>query len=131
MDAARALVHEYFRAVNEEDWDALAAIWTEDCEMIAVGGPPRRGREDVVRAYRRFLAQFPEHHDEPGRLFVHGETVTVEVRFTATNRAGGPVELDCVDVIDVADGRFRRLTFWCDLDLLRRQLPPSESSAPP
>jgi uncharacterized protein (TIGR02246 family) len=118
----RALVHEYFRAVNDEDWKALGRVWADECEMVAVGGPPRRGREDIVRAYRLFMAQFPTHRDEPGRIFVHGETVTVEVHFTATNASGGPVELDCVDVIDLAGGRFRRLTFWCDLDVLRRQL---------
>jgi ketosteroid isomerase-like protein len=119
-----ALVREYFRSVNEEDWDALGRVWVDDCELVAVGGPPRRGRDDVVRAYVAFMAMFPTHHDEPGRIFVHGDTVTAEIHFTATNRDGGPVELDCVDVIDLEDGRFRRLTFWCDLDILRRQLPP-------
>ena len=118
-----ALVREYFRSVNEEDWEALGRVWSDDCELVAVGGPPRRGRDDIVRAYVAFMAMFPKHHDEPGRIFVHGDTVTVEIRFTATNREGAPVELDCVDVIDLEGGRFRRLTFWCDLDILRRQLP--------
>ena len=120
---AEAVIREYFRSVNDEDWEALGRVWTDECEMVAVGGPPRRGREDVVGAYRRFMAMFPTHRDEPGRILVCGDSATVEVHFEATNLAGGPVELECVDVIDFEDGRFRRLTFWCDLDVLRRQLP--------
>jgi ketosteroid isomerase-like protein len=120
--AAEPVILEYFRAVNDEDWDALGRVWVDDCEMVAVGGPPRHGREDVVGAYRRFMEMFPTHRDEPERILVCGDTATVEVHFEAANLSGGRVELDCVDVIDFREGLFRRLTFWCDLDVLRRQL---------
>ena len=52
---------DYFDAINTEDWDKLASLWTEDAELNVVAARPRRGREDVLTYYPRALAPFPKH----------------------------------------------------------------------
>jgi uncharacterized protein (TIGR02246 family) len=118
MSAVVQLVGEYFRCANEEDWAGLAQVWADDGELIGMGAPPRRGRDAIVDGYRRFMARWPEHLDEPGRILVCGAVATVEVHFTGVNRAGRACAFDAVDVIDVEDGRIRRLTNWYDLSIV-------------
>jgi ketosteroid isomerase-like protein len=113
-----SLVHEYFRCANEEDWPGMAAVWAQDAELVGMGGAPRRGREQIVDGYRRFMALWPEHRDEPGRILVCGEVATVEVRFTGVNRAGRACAFDAVDVIDFEHALIKRLTNWYDLGIV-------------
>ena len=119
---AVAVVGEYFRASNEEDWDAFTGVWTDDALMAAVGGPPRRGRDAVVRAYRLFLGLFPRHADALERLIVSGRTVTAVGRFCGTNPQGIEICFPWVDVIDLdaAGRRIERLSHWHDRELFHR-----------
>ena len=115
------IVDEYFRSVNEEDWEACGKIWAPDGEMFAAGGPLRRGPTDIVRAYRRFFELFESHDDRPYRMLITGDSATVQVLFRGISQYGGEVELDSVDVIDIApDGRIQRLAHWHDRDVFHR-----------
>ena len=42
------VILDYFDSINTENWDKLAALWTDDAELDVVGARPRRGREDVL-----------------------------------------------------------------------------------
>lgn len=113
------VVSEYFRCLNEEDWDGFSSLWTDDAVVLAAGARPRQGREDLMTLYRKLFDPWPEHRDIPGRTLVSGDTVTVEVHFVGTTRAGRVVEFDAVDVIDLHEGRIKRLTNWYDTAKVR------------
>jgi hypothetical protein len=106
----------YFDAANAGDWSRMAGLWSADGEMIAVGGPPRRGRESVVEAYRRFLSLFPTYRDEVDRIVLCGRSLTVSGRFVAVTRNGEDANIRWIDQIDLTDdrGRVDRLTHWHD-----------------
>ncbi|GIU93482.1 MAG: hypothetical protein KatS3mg011_2388 [Acidimicrobiia bacterium] len=82
---------DYFDAINREDWDKLASLWVEDAELRVVGARPRKGRDDVLGYYPRALALYPEHHDDPYRISVAGEVVTVEIAFRGKTADGKEV----------------------------------------
>jgi hypothetical protein len=128
---AVAVVAEYFRSSNEEDWDAFDALWAEDGELNAVGGPPRYGRPDVVRAYRGFLGLFPTHHDVVHRIIVMGRNASVTGRFYVTNPHGVAIEFGWMDLIELTpDERgIQRLAHWHDRDLARRLMDLTEPPA--
>ncbi len=119
--AAARVLPEYFRAANAADWPAFGACWSDDAELIAVGGPARRGREDIVRVYRLFMGQFAERDDRLERLVLSGSTATAEGRFVATNPQGVPIEFEWADVVELTDDgmRIRKLSQWHDRDRFR------------
>jgi ketosteroid isomerase-like protein len=116
------VIREYFRSSNAEDWDAFERIWTSDAELFAVGGPPRSGRADVVRAYRLFLGLFGRHEDRIERLLLNGRTATVLGTFHGSNPHGIEIEFGWTDVIEVdkAEHAVARLWHWHDRDLFRK-----------
>lgn len=119
---ALEVIGEYFRSSNAEDWAAFAQTWAENADLVAVGGPPRHGRADVVRAYQLFLGLFGRHEDHVERMVVTGRTAAVTGRFYGTNPQGLDIEFDWADVIDLtADERqIQRLSHWHDRDRFRK-----------
>ncbi len=112
---------DYFDSINAEDYDKLATLWVEDAELNVVAARPRRGREDVLTYYPRALALFPKHYDDPVRISVAGDVVTVEIKFTGEMADGRPVEFDAVDVFDMRDGKLWKMSSWFDVEHIRRQ----------
>ena len=107
-------VISYFDALNDEDWDGFGIIWAEDASVHAVGARPRHGVGEVLDLYKKIFEHWPRHVDIPGRTFIDGDTVTVEVHFVGTTDEGRDVEFDAIDVIDLEDGRIKRITTWYD-----------------
>ena len=116
------VVAAYFRAVNDEDWAGLAALWADDIEVLAAGARPRRGVDDVMTLYTKMFDHWPRHLDVPGRTLLAGSAVTVEVHFTGTTDDGRELAFDAVDVIDVRAGRISRLTNWYDTARVRAMI---------
>jgi len=112
---------DYFDSINAEDYAKLATLWVEDAELDVVAARPRRGREDVLTYYPRALALFPKHYDDPVRISVAGDVVTVEIKFTGEMADGRPVEFDAVDVFDMRDGKLWKMSSWFDIEHIRRQ----------
>jgi ketosteroid isomerase-like protein len=107
-------VTRYFDALNAEDWDGFRALWVEDAAALAVGARPRYGVDDVMNLYSKIFDNWSKHRDIPGRTLIDGDTVTVEVHFVGTTNEGREVEFDAVDVIDLEDGKLKRITTWYD-----------------
>jgi ketosteroid isomerase-like protein len=108
-------IGRYFNGVNTEDWDDFRGIWHDDAVVEVVGGVRVQGWDEIRPYYVRALAGFPAHHDDPYRIHVAGDTVTVEIAFTGETVEGVPTSFEAVDVFTLADGRITRLTTWYDL----------------
>jgi ketosteroid isomerase-like protein len=121
-DANRRIVERYFECLNAGDFEGLRSVFREDASLQAVGARPRNGLDEIVAYFPRIFGAWTEHRDEPTRVLVCGDTVTAEVRFTGTTPSGKSVEFDAVDVIDIEDGRIKRLTNWYDIAYAREQL---------
>lgn len=117
-------VERYFAAVNDEDWTTLRDVFAPDAELRTVGAPTRRGRDEIAEHFPKVLAALPVHHDEPTRVVVAGDVVTVEIHFTGRTAADAPVEFDAVDVFDLTDDgtTIAKLSTWYDTAAVARQL---------
>ena len=72
--------------------------------------------------YTKMFDHWPKHEDIPGRTFVDGNTVTVEVHFIGTTDDGRELEFDAVDVIDIEGGKITKLTNWYDTSKVRAMI---------
>lgn len=130
----RTVALGYFKCLDTEDWLAMAALWTTDAQLRAVGARPRDGRASVIEYFSKLFAPWPQHRDHPERLIISesDQTVVAEVTFTGTTADGRRVSFDAIDVFDFADGLICKLTNWYDIDFARRALtsPDQMSSSP-
>jgi ketosteroid isomerase-like protein len=117
-----AAVATYFRGINEEDWDTLRSVWADDAVVLAAGARPRTGVDDLMGLYTKMFDHWPKHLDVPGRTFIDGNTVTVEVHFIGTTDDGRELEFDAVDVIDLEKGKITKLTNWYDTSKVRAMI---------
>ncbi len=121
------IIDRYFESVNAEDWDALKNLWAEDAELRAVGIGPRKGRDAIMEFYRGLFAQWPIHHDAPGRRIHSDAAASIEVVFQGTTRSGTELSFDAVDIFDLEDGQISRLQTWYDLAYVRSKLEEAEN----
>ncbi|HET6689792.1 MAG TPA: nuclear transport factor 2 family protein [Miltoncostaeaceae bacterium] len=130
-EAARELIARYFACINGEDFDGVAALFTEDAVVLpAAGGRPRRGREEIARYYRDILAPFAVHHDEAVRVVVSGSDVTVEIAYEGTLGNGRTIAFDAVNLYRLEGGAIARLSQWYDTHAVRRLLLQARAAGP-
>jgi ketosteroid isomerase-like protein len=123
MPGVESTIQAYFDGINAERYDDVGALFASDGVLIAPGTPPRRGPHEVASYFRAALRLYPEHYDDPTRIIVAGNTVTVEIGFTGALENGERIEFDAVDVFDLDDaGRITRLSSWYDSHAVRRTL---------
>ena len=118
--AAPAVIERYFNGVNTEDWADFKGIWHDDAVVEVVGGIRVQGWDAIQPYYVGALQNFPVHYDDPYRVHVAGDTITVEIAFTGETVDGVPTTFEAVDVFTIEDGLVRRLTTWYDLDRVLR-----------
>ena len=100
----------------------MAALFAPDAVVVPAGGRPRRGRAEIAAYYAKILAPFPEHHDEPVRVVVGGDDVTVEIAYRGVLANGRELAFDALNVYRLDGGLIARLTQWYDTDRVRRML---------
>lgn len=122
MTGTRAVVDRYFERLNVGDLDGLSELFAPDAVLEVPLSRHRKGRDDLMDYYRRTLARYPEHHDEPVRVLVDGEVAMVEIAYRSVYEDGREVAFDAVDVFEVADGEIRRLATYFDSEQVARQL---------
>jgi ketosteroid isomerase-like protein len=115
-------VRDYFRCLDEEDWEGMRKLWTDDAELRAVGGRPRSGREEVLGFFEKLFDPWAQHEDRPVRIVVAGDVVTADVLFLGTTTDGREVSFEAVDVFDLRDGRIAKMSNWYDIALARKAL---------
>lgn len=112
----RDVMERYFLAINDEDYDALAAVYASDAVVRPPGVQELRGSAAIVSWYRDTFARFPDHHDQPVRtiLGTDGASAAVEIRFTGRTRAGQSFDVEAVDLFGVRHGQITTMKSWLD-----------------
>jgi uncharacterized protein (TIGR02246 family) len=65
LEEIRRLKARYCHSIDTKDWEAFAALFTEDAELHTVGVPdaqPLRGRDQIVRTVQSMLADKVSAH---------------------------------------------------------------------
>ena len=132
----RELAERYGEAWNSQDLDAIMDLHAADSVFVAhaAGAPPAEGREAVREAFAGYLALLPDINFAERALHVGDDhwvlesvmsgTVAqpIEVEGEALGESGARVEVDCVDVIEVRDGRVASKQTYIDSLAMERQL---------
>jgi ketosteroid isomerase-like protein len=118
----RQIIQAYFDRMNSEDWEGLGELFAEDAVLEAPGFPRQRGRKTVSGYFRAALGIYPKHYDDPVRIVVAGDTVTVNIHYEGTLANGYQLSFDAVDVFELRDGKIVEETSWYDSHMVRQAL---------
>jgi steroid delta-isomerase-like uncharacterized protein len=134
--AIRMLADRYGEAWNRQDLDAIMDLHTDDCVFVAyaAGTPSAEGREAVREAFAGYIALLPDINFAERSLHIGEDHWVLESTMTGTveqaievegesmGDRGARIEIDCVDVIEVRDGRIASKHTYLDSLEMQRQL---------
>lgn len=112
-DNAR-IVRDFIHAWSRLDADELADFFTEDGVYHNIPIQAVVGRENVRAMIKGFLGSWQETDWEIRTLLASGDTVVVE-RVDRIKSSAGDVDLPCVGVFEMHDGRIREWRDYFDL----------------
>jgi steroid delta-isomerase-like uncharacterized protein len=132
---ARGFAERYVEAWNSRDADQIEPLVTPDVVWLDPALPePARGVHEVKDFMRRSWVAFPDLRLSSGPMWLepHGESMTWAWRMQGTHRGaidppgfaatGRRIDVDGVDVWDLADGRLERYRAYYDMATLARQI---------
>ena len=120
---ARELIEQHDAAWNEQDIDALNALYTEDVvfQNHTAGEAPVVGR-DAVRAHiAGIFERWPDLRFSSRRLYLTSDFCTSEWTARATAPDGSRIEWDGVDVMPIRDGAIARKDVYSTSHIPRAQ----------
>ena len=101
-----AAVDGYFDAIRRRDVEALAALFTDDAQLVTLAGT-FVGPVAIAAFYRDLAFAVDDLWPEPGHYVVDGERVGVEIRL----RMNGKVSL-VGDFFTLAGDKIARLAIY-------------------
>jgi predicted ester cyclase len=86
LEDNRRVVRAFVRAINAQDWNALASIVATGFvrHSYAAGVPGVRSRDDLIQYLRSEYETFPDAHETIEDIVAEGNKVAVRHRFTGT-----------------------------------------------
>src|SRR5688500_17392049 len=131
MSTSEAVVRAYFDALNERDYEQVAALFSDDCEFISVAsGVKFTGTASMLHGLREFSEAFPDWAVEIANMVASGLYVATEWKTTGTQqgmfRGESPTGIrfrrDGCSVAEVEEGRIVRYRDYYDRSTLLEQL---------
>lgn len=131
MSTSEDVVRAYFDALNERDYEQLAALFSDDCEFVSVAsGVKFTGTASMLHGLREFAEAFPDWSVEVTNIVASGPYVVTEWKTTGTQegvfRGESPTGIrfrrDGCSVAEVEDERIVRYRDYYDRATLLEQL---------
>jgi limonene-1,2-epoxide hydrolase len=108
------IIRDFIAAWSRLDPAELAGYFTEDGCYYNMPAQPVRGRANVEQFIRGFLASWTATDWEILHLVAAGDVVIAE-RVDRIKTSKGDVDLPCVGVFEMADGKIREWRDYFDL----------------
>jgi len=118
-----AVIREFIEAWSSLDADRLAEYFTEDGSYHNIPTQPVTGRENVRNFIRGFLSTWTETRWDIVQIMGEGDVVFAE-RLDRTRTTQGNVDLPCVGVFEMADGKIRVWRDYFDLATFMNAMKP-------
>ena len=131
VDAAKASIIAY----NEKNWDKVKETVTPTVVYDEVGTHRRvAGSNEVIDAWKGWATALPDSKATFDREVSSGNTVTLELTWRGTHTGplqtpngeiaatGRTIEVQAVQVIDVADGKAESIRHYFDMGTILEQL---------
>jgi ketosteroid isomerase-like protein len=117
-EAVKDLVRAYFRAVNEERWDDVLALYHADATLHVPAVRTKNGHDRIRPFYEDIGTRFEKHVADIRLVLAEGSLASAiaaaTVAYDGVDRNGKPVEVFAADNFRIEDGRIRELRIIFD-----------------
>jgi ketosteroid isomerase-like protein len=117
-EAVKDFVRAYFKAVNEERWDDVLALYHKDATLHVPAVRTKHGHERIRPFYEDIGTRFVKHVAEIRLVLAEGglddAVAAATVAYDGVDRNGKPVEVFAADNFRIEDGRIRELRIIFD-----------------
>lgn len=139
--AVEKLARSFFDAMGSHDPERMLELWDDDgVEEVLPAGSVFRGKQEIGAFLRALLGSSSDLEVTVDRVVADDSRAVVEWRFRGTfdgsfqglEPTGKALDLRGVDILEIEDGRVKRLTAYYDASTFARQvgmLPAQDSGA--
>jgi ketosteroid isomerase-like protein len=117
-EAVKDLVRAYFKAVNDERWDDVLALYHEDATLHVPAVRTKNGHDRIRPFYEDIGRRFEKHVAEIRLVLAEGSLdsaiAAATVAYDGVDRSGKPVEVFAADNFRIEDGKIRELRIIFD-----------------
>jgi limonene-1,2-epoxide hydrolase len=121
MTENERLIREFIKAWSRLDAAELASYFTEDGCYFNIPTQPVCGRANIEKMIKGFIATWTETVWEVKTLIAAGDVVIAE-RLDKTKTTKGNVDLPCVGVFELRDGKIKEWRDYFDLSTYRNAM---------
>lgn len=121
MTENEKLIREFIKAWSRLDAAELASYFAEDGCYFNIPTQPVCGRANIEKMIKGFIATWTETVWEIKTLIAAGDVVIAE-RLDKTKTTKGNVDLPCVGVFDLRDGKIKEWRDYFDLSTYRNAM---------
>jgi limonene-1,2-epoxide hydrolase len=121
MSKNEKLIRDFIKAWSRLDAAELAAYFAEDGCYFNIPTQPVCGRANIEKMIRGFIATWTETVWEVKTLIAAGNVVIAE-RLDKTKTTKGNVDLPCVGVFELRDGKIKEWRDYFDLATYRNAM---------
>jgi limonene-1,2-epoxide hydrolase len=119
-----AIVRQFIQAWSRLDPAELANYFTEDGCYFNIPTQPIRGRAHIEKFIAGFIASWTHTEWDICTLLCSGDTVMVE-RLDRTQTQRGSVDLPCVGVFQMRNGKIKEWRDYFDLGTYQKAMTPT------
>ena len=114
MNENEKIIREFIAAWSNLNADELVEYFAEDGTYYNMPAKPVSGHENLRKFITAFLANWEKTQWDIIHLLAEGDVVLVE-RLDRTVAAGKPVDLPCVGVFEMKDGKIAEWRDYFDM----------------
>jgi ketosteroid isomerase-like protein len=113
-ESSKQLIRGYFKAVNEERWEDVMALYRPDAVLNIPGRPPKVGPDRIRPFYEDLGKRYEKHTAELRLLLAEDNIAAATVEYEGRNADGREVSLFACDNFVFEDGLIKELRIVFD-----------------
>jgi limonene-1,2-epoxide hydrolase len=118
------IIEEFINCWSELDASKLAAYFTEDGSYYNMPAQPVTGRDNVEKFIESFTASWTETQWDILNIAAEGDVVFCE-RLDRTKSSNGDVDLPCLGVFEMRDGKIHVWRDYFDMNTFVKAMTPA------
>ena len=115
----KKVIENFFTVLDNNEFDKMGNLYTEDATVIEPGYPSTQGRENIVRFFREANKDFRKVEHIILKIIIDGDNVACVINSRPVLLDGSTVDIPDVNIFEMRNNRIYRQQVYFDTALLK------------